>query len=258
MKRATGVFNRVKSSPEFITGVVCLLLGIALWLGWLTFQLVLVGATVYGAFQCLVILYNNELPISTRWIQVLLRLLVIFSRICLIYLVGINAEPYRIVVSQWNPPSAFDSVDWLGTFLDNYAGYIFFALFQGFEILAGLMLADEVSFKVMLERHKKWKQQPGEDSVLHRAHRLMSGGDIIKAVGVTVIAYLADALFLASGSDAMRFGLLQVNPVILMLVILFGFEILMGVGNWLVGLERSLVEYGREQKRAQRQEAPQS
>lgn len=249
MKQMKNMIGKAKASPEFWAGLGCLAAGVAVWLGLLQFQVVLVAGVVYWFYQILRIFWDNPHDFGTKLIQCLLRLLIIISRLCLIWLVGINAQPYQMVVSQWNPASALDLIPGVGWFFDNAAGYIIFAFFQGLELLAGLMISNAVTFKIMMERYRNWKATPGQDGLLERSHRLLNGGDIIKVILVSIFAYVADYLFLTQANQVTRFGLIVVPSVVMIIVILFGFEVVFSIGNWLASLEESLLEHQLNQAR---------
>lgn len=243
MKRVKDMLGKAKATPEFWAGLGCLAAGVAVWVGILQFQVVLVAGVAYWCYQILRIFWDNPHDLGTKMIQCLLRLLIIISRLCLIWLVGINAQPYQAVVNTWNPDSALDFIPGVGWFFDNAAGYIIFAFFQGLELLAGLMLSNAVTFRVMMQRYRDWQATPGQDGILERAHRLLNGGDIIKVILVSIFAYIADYLFLTQANQVTRFGLIVVPAAVMIIVILFGFEVVFSIGNWLVSLEYSLLEH---------------
>lgn len=217
-------FRKIKDKiqdPVFANAGM-LLIAVGVFLGWIPPRVALAIGTAFGIYSAWGIYKNNPMSMGFKLRQLTTRVMMVLCLIFMLYIIGINAEPYRIILNNWNPPSFWDRFN-VGRWLNSQiAGYVFWGIMQLGETYLSFMCADSQSLDVLIADIKA--KQGDQSNPLGAVGKIMDAPLIFAFLGVMVFTYLIDGVILITSYPPFEMGVMQLDSLALLAAILFGFQ----------------------------------
>lgn len=235
------------NSP-YTLGLVSLGLAAGMFFGIIPWRVAVSVGVFFGIFQGFNLWKGNPMSPGFKMRQLLVRVMVVLAGIVLMYIAGINAEPYRIIINEWDPPSFFERfspTDWV---LRNLAGYILWGTIQLGETLVLILCSNPDSMETLIadikaKRGDRSAHKEGDDAgtkTIRSIHNTMNFPKVIGLTVLAIVAYIIDASILLNSYPPFESGVFRLQSLITFIGILVGFEVMVWVVRLLKGVDTDM------------------